>query len=124
MRKIGKNKRALHDELVYAKLFTNNLNQLMSLSHSSLKLLMYAMCTVRPLSQTIMITQEDACNSCNFASSTFWNAIHELLDKKLLSKKLGSSIEFWFDPNVFFNGNRLRINRHTGNSMLNLEDEV
>jgi hypothetical protein len=43
------------------------------------------------------------------AEKTFYNNIIELLDKRILSRKLGSSIEFWFDPNLFFNGNRIRV---------------
>jgi len=43
------------------------------------------------------------------AEKTFYNNLMELLDKRILSRKLGSSIEFWFDPNLFFNGNRVKV---------------
>lgn len=109
MRKVAKDKKVLNDGLVYVKLFQDNMSQLMSLSHSSLKVLLYAMCTVRPLQQTVVLNIPDISIACDIANSTVYNAIYELLDKKILCKKLGSNIEFWFDPNIFFNGNRLRL---------------
>lgn len=124
IRKVSKDKRMLHDELVYSKLFVDSLSQLMDLSPSGLKLMIYAMCRVRPLSQIIILTEEDACEVCGFSISSFWNAVYELLGKKIISRKLGSKIEFWFDPNIFFNGNRLRLYKHHNDSSLNLLDEL
>lgn len=122
-RKLSKDKKMLHDELVYTKLFVDSLSQLLSLSPSALKLLVYAMCKVRPLSQVVIITQEDVCSTCDFSASTFSNSLYELLRSKIISKKLGSNIEYWFDPNVFFNGNRLRIKKNDNNSANNLIGE-
>lgn len=109
MRKIAKDKKILHDELVYTKLFHNNIIPLMSLSGPSIKIMMYAMLTVRPLQEVVILNIPDIALTCNLATSTVYNCIYELLDRKFIAKKLGSSIEYWFDPNIFFNGNRLRI---------------
>ena len=109
MRKISKDKRVLHDELVYTKLFHDSIVPLMSLSSPALKVMMYGMLTVRPLQEIVILNVPDIAVTCGLANSTVYNSIYELLDRKFISKKLGSSIEYWFDHNVFFNGNRLRI---------------
>jgi hypothetical protein len=41
-----------------------------------------------------------------------YEGVKGLLDKDVVRKKLGSSIEFWFDPNIFFNGNRVKMLKH------------
>ena len=109
MRKIAKDKKLLHDGLVYTKLFQDTILFLTRLSGSGLKVMLYAMATVKPLSETVILNIPDVALFCDLSNSSSYTAIGELLDKKLISRKLGSNIEFWFDPNVFFNGNRLRI---------------
>lgn len=109
MRKIAKDKKLLHDGLVYTKLFQDSILFLARLSGSGLKVMLYAMATVKPLSETVILNIPDVALFCDLSNSSCYTAIGELLDKKLISRKLGSNIEFWFDPNVFFNGNRLRI---------------
>jgi len=109
MKKVSKDKKVLNDDLVYTKLYQDNLIQLVGLSHSALKVVLYAMCSVKPLQQTVILNVPDVALACCIANSTVYNSIGELLDKKMLSKKLGSNIEYWFDPNIFFNGNRLRV---------------
>lgn len=109
MRRIAKDKKLLHDGLVYTKLFQDTILFLTRLSGSGLKVMLYAMATVKPLSETVILNIPDVALFCDLSNSSCYTAIGELLDKKLISRKLGSNIEFWFDPNVFFNGNRLRI---------------
>ena len=109
MRKVAKDKKVLHDGLVYTKLFQESILQLTRLSGSGIKVLLYAMATVHPLSETVVLNIPDVALFCDLGNSSCYAGINELLDKRLICRKLGSSIEFWFDPNVFFNGNRLRI---------------
>lgn len=109
MKKVSQNKRVLHDGMVYSKLFQESVAVLMDLSHPSLRIIIYAMSVVRPLSESVMLHVSDVCVSCGMAEKTFYNNLMELLDKRILSRKLGSSIEFWFDPNLFFNGNRVKV---------------
>ena len=109
MKKISKNKTVMHDSLVYTKLFQDSVKQLMVLSYSSLKVFLYGTSNVRPLSETIILNPPDVCLFCNMGNSSFYTAIDELLGSGIVKKKLGSRIEFWFDPNVFFNGNRIKI---------------
>lgn len=109
MKKVSQNKRVLHDGMVYSKLFQDSVSTLMDLSHPSLRIILYAMSVVRPLSESVMLHAPDVCVACGMAEKTFYNNLMELLDKRILSRKLGSSIEFWFDPNLFFNGNRVKV---------------
>ena len=109
MKKVSQNKRVMHDGMVYAKLFQDSVTCLMDLSHPSLRIILYAMSVVRPLSESVMLHAPDVCVACGMAEKTFYNNLMELLDKRILSRKLGSSIEFWFDPNLFFNGNRVKV---------------
>ena len=109
MRKVAKNKKILHDSLTYTKLYIHSVKRLMDLSPSALKIMMYGMSVVRPLSMVVVLNQPDVCVFCGISLSTYNNAMYELLNSKILSKKLGSYIEFWFDPNVFFNGNRVKL---------------
>lgn len=109
MKKVSQNKRVLHDGMVYSKLFQDSVSMLMGLSHPSLRIILYAMSVVRPLSESVMLHAPDVCVACGMAEKTFYNNLMELLDKRILSRKLGSSIEFWFDPNLFFNGNRVKV---------------
>ena len=111
IREVSKDKRNLHDELVYTKLFTSSVSNLMDLPHPSLKILMYAMTHVRPLSQTVILNPSDVIDFCKIANGTYYNNLYVLLDRKIISRKLGSNIEYWFDPNIFFNGNRLRVRK-------------
>lgn len=124
LKKISGNKLIMHDSLVYTKLFQDSIHQLCSMGSGSLKILLYAMATVKPLSETIVLNGPDVMLFCGIGKSTFYDGIIELLDKRILCKKLGSSIEFWYDPNVFFNGNRIRMVSKSNNSRLNLEDEI
>lgn len=127
IKEIDKDKKTLHDELVYTKLFQSNIDLLLDLPSPALKILLYGMKTVRPLSSIIILHAPDVCESCKIANGTFYNNLYELLDRKIISRKLGSSIEFWFDPNIFFNGNRVRVTKQALSGFindLNLEDEV
>jgi hypothetical protein len=109
MRKVSKDKIIPHDGLTYTKFYVSSFSRLMNLSPSSLRVLFYIMTSVKPLSTSIILNPPDVCEACQFSPSTYINVITDLLDNKILAKKLGSVIEFWFDPNIFFNGNRLRI---------------
>ena len=108
MKRIAKNKIVTHDALVYAKLFQESIHQLCSLGAASLKILLYSIANVKPFSETVVLNGPDVMLYCNISKSSFYDGVIELLDRKILCKKLGSNIEFWFDPNIFFNGNRIK----------------
>jgi hypothetical protein len=109
MKKIAGNKVVMHDSRVYTKIFQESVHQLCTLSTGSWRIFMYALATIKPLSETVVLNSPDVMLFCNIGKTSFYDGIIELLDKKILCKKLGSSIEFWFDPNIFFNGNRVKM---------------
>jgi DNA-binding GntR family transcriptional regulator len=110
VRRIPKNKMQLHDSVKYTKLFQDSFKSFMNLSPAALKILLYSMCNVRPLSKVTILHAPDLMLNCLIKSeATIKTAITELVDEKILARKLGSTIEFWINPNIYFNGNRIRI---------------
>lgn len=86
MKKVSQNKRVLHDGMVYSKLFQESVSMLMDLSHPSLRIILYAMSVVRPLSESVMLHAPDVCVACGMAEKTFYNNLMELLDKNTVQK--------------------------------------
>ena len=110
VRKIPKNKMTLTDTSAYTKLFNDNLKDLMKLTGTGLRLLVYGACTIRPLSQVVVYHIPDIQVATGISSpNTIKAGLIDLLDNKIIAQKLGSNIEYWVNPNVFFNGNRLRL---------------
>lgn len=110
VRRIPKNKIQLHDSMTYTKLFQDSFKAFMGLSPAALKIALYSMCHIRPLSKVTILNPPDLMVNCGIKSeSTIKTAITELVNEKILARKLGSTIEFWVNPNVYFNGNRLRL---------------
>jgi hypothetical protein len=110
VKRVPKNKEQLNDSMSYTKLFVEGRSKIMKLSGTGLRVLVYGMCVIRPLSQTVVLNIPDIQVEANLASSnTIRTAICELIEAGILAQKLGSNIEFWVNPNVFFNGNRLRL---------------
>jgi hypothetical protein len=108
-KKLNKNKRVLSDTMAYSKLFIDSMDMLMRLSSTALKVFIYSMCTIRPLQNKVVLHIPDVKIRTGFSSdSSVKSAICELIEANILAQKLGSSIEFWINPNIFFNGNRLR----------------
>ena len=109
-KKLNKNKRVLNDTLPYAKLFVDSRETLMRLSSTALKVFIYSICTIRPLQNKVVLHIPDVKLGTGFSSdASVRAAICELIEANIIAQKLGSSIEFWVNPNVFFNGNRLRL---------------
>lgn len=108
-KKLNKSKRVLSDTMAYSKLFIDSLDVLMRLSSTALKVLIYSICTIRPLQNKIVLHIPDVKIGTGFSSdSSVKSAICELIEANIIAQKLGSSIEFWINPNIFFNGNRMR----------------
>ena len=53
VRRLPRNKEQLNDTKVYTKLFTDNLDAFMTLPSTGMKLLLYGMCKLRPLQDSI-----------------------------------------------------------------------
>lgn len=99
-----------HDPLSYAKYFQGNCARIMDLPTPSIKMFIYAMDRIRPIQDAVYLNVDDCMNVCKFKSATSYReGIKGLVDAKIIARKVGSSMEFWINPNVFFNGNRLRM---------------
>lgn len=110
MRKVPKNSEQLHDPAVYTKVYQDQLELLVGLSPASMKIVLYMICNMSPLSDAIVLSVPDLMVALDIKSSvTVRNSIMEVLDKRIIAQQLGSNIQFWINPNIFFNGNRLRL---------------
>jgi hypothetical protein len=110
VKRVPKNREQLNDTMPYTKLFVESRSTLLKLSGTGLRVLVYAICTIRPLSQSVVLNTPDIQVEANLASpNTVRTAICELIEAGIIAQKLGSNIEFWVNPNIFFNGNRLRL---------------
>ena len=110
VKRVPKNREQLNDSMAYTKIFVDKRDLLMKLSGTGLRVLVYGICTIRPLAQTVILNIPDIQVEANIASpNTIRTAISELIELGIIAQKVGSNIEFWVNPNVFFNGNRLRL---------------
>lgn len=110
MKKVPKNHQHQHDSKVYVKLFQDGSDKLLSLPHAALKILIYGMCSVRPLADIVYLNVDDCMVRCGFKSATSYrDGIKALIEANILARKVGSTMEYWVNPNIFFNGNRLRL---------------
>ena len=110
IKKVPKTAEQLHDPGVYTKVYQDQLEVLIGLTPAAMKIVLYMICNMRPLSETIVLSIPDLKVALDIKSDvTIRNAIMELMDVSIIAQELGSSIKFWINPNIFFNGNRLRL---------------
>lgn len=110
MKKVPRGAEQLHDPAVYTKVFQDQLEILIGLSPASMKIVLYMICNMRPMVDSIVLSVPDLMVALDIKSSvTVRNSIMELLDAGIVAQELGSSIKFWINPNIFFNGSRVRL---------------
>lgn len=110
MKRVPKTAEEIHDPAVYTKVYQDQLELIIGLSPASMKIVMYMICNMRPLSDSIVLSIPDLMVALDIKSAvTIKNSIMELLDAGIIAQELGSNIKFWINPNVFFNGNRVRL---------------
>jgi hypothetical protein len=109
IKKLPKSKEVIHDGMVYTKLFHIDYECIMGLGVHSLRLLMYCAYNARANSDSIFISIDDCLQRCNFKRTSYFLAINELCDAKIIARMLGRDYQYWINPNVFFNGNRVRL---------------
>lgn len=110
MKRIPKSMDILHDPAVYTKVFQDKLELLVSMSPAAMKIVFYMICNMRPMSTSIVLSIPDLMVALDIKSPiTVKNAIMELLDNRVIAQQLGSNIQFWINQDVFFNGNRVKL---------------
>ena len=108
-RKAAKNKRVLVDTGNYVKIYKDVFHVLITMSRLSMVTFWYIAEHLRPHQDTIYLDSRIVGEECGFKRTAFYEAISELLEKNIIARKKGSSIEFFVNINYVFNGSRLKI---------------
>jgi hypothetical protein len=108
-RKAAKNKRVLVDTDNYVKIYKGALPVLKTLNRLSLVTFWYIAFHLKPHKDTIYLDCNSVGEECGFKKTAFYEAIKELLEKNIIARKKGSTIEFFVNINYVFNGSRLKV---------------
>lgn len=106
---IGESQSEQHDPMVYTKVYQLAYLKLKNMSFVALKVFNYAVYTARLGKDIVFLNCADVMQQCGISKASYYIAIKELIENEIIAKKLGSSIEFWVNTNMFFNGNRIKL---------------
>ena len=109
MKKIPTMKEVSHDSLVYTKVFTGGIENMYDMSVNGYKLFLYCIYNTKPNSDTIVLQPQTCMEVCKMKKTSFFQAINELKERDIIRKKEKFSYVYQINPNVLFNGNRLRL---------------
>jgi hypothetical protein len=108
-RKAAKNKRVMVDTGNYVKFFREGLSVIQTLGFGGMSVFIYIAINLKPHRDDIYLPCELICKECNISRRTYYRAIGELLKKKVISRRQGSTVEFFVNINYVFNGSRLKL---------------
>lgn len=108
-RKAAKNKRVLVDTGNYVKIYKSVFPVLNSMSRLSIVTFWYIAEHLKPHQDTIYLDSGIVGEECGFKRTAFYDSIAELIEKGVIARKKGSSIEFFVNINYVFNGSRLKL---------------
>jgi hypothetical protein len=101
------------DENEFVKIYTKNIRAIFDLKPTAQRVLQYLMTELQktPNADAIYLAWVGAedyfCeNDIKASRSSFHRALSELIQKGFLAESIKPNM-FWFNPNLFFNGNRL-----------------
>jgi hypothetical protein len=58
----------------------------------------------------VFLNKDDITASLgNMSEPTFRLAINGLIEANIVARKMGSSLEYWLNPDIMFNGSRLKL---------------
>jgi hypothetical protein len=109
MKKLAKSKEVAHDSLTYTKVFNNRIEDVYSMSIGAYKLFLYCIYNIQPNRQTIVLDPTTCMKECNMKRTSYFAATKELKQRNVIKQKEMLNCEYYINPNVLFNGNRLRI---------------
>lgn len=107
--KASKNKRVLVDTGNYVKVYKEGIKVLIGLSHVGRVMFLYIAANLKPHMDSVVLESGICCEWCDCKRSTYFTALSELLEKNIIARKKGSSIEFFVNINYVFNGSRLKM---------------
>jgi len=109
MKKLAKSKEVTHDALTYTKVFNKEIDRMYDMSINGYKLLLYCIYNLQPNKDTIVLHPETCMKECKMKRTSYFAATKELKSRNIIKQKLKFNCEYYINPNIFFNGNRLRI---------------
>jgi hypothetical protein len=109
---IDQSRRTLHDSWIYTKLFRNKNIEIRDLSVPGFNLFYYVASSLKPLQKDICINENDFLSQFGYKPGSrrlYYQAVTELIGKKVLARKAGMNRCFWINSNVLFNGDRTKL---------------
>lgn len=101
------------DESQFLKVYTKNIKAIFDLKPSTQKILQYLMQTLQktPNAEGVYLSWFRAAEylseeDVQMSRTSFHRAMKELLQKQFIAESIDPNM-FWFNPNLFFNGNRM-----------------
>jgi hypothetical protein len=107
--KAAKNKRVMVDTGNYIKVYRRGALVASKLSQGSIVMFFYIMLHLKPHTDSISLEASIVCKWGGISDRTYYRAFSELLEKNIIARKKGSSIEFFVNINYVFNGSRLKM---------------
>jgi hypothetical protein len=108
----------LHDEKKFIKTFVDGKDLVRKLSFNGMKGFLY--CTYHlPLGKDVIyLLPGDVGLWCGIGKTTYFRVIKELLDFRIIARKVGTHLEFFVNPNIIYNGNRVRLYEKNNQNIL------
>lgn len=109
---IPKGKTIPHDPAKYSKLFKDFSMVIANLNEASIKMFMYIHEHIDINNDVVCIMKEDYLKHYGYAPTnkyTYYQALEGLLRADIIRKKAGSSVCYWINPNIIFNGDRTKL---------------
>ncbi len=108
--KQGKLMTGFHDSSKYSKLFTNGKLKLANLSSPGVKVFCYIMMNCSPNHEDICLHPQEIAKDMGYKDQrSVYEGLVDLLNVELIARKTGYQSCFWINPNLFFNGDRLKL---------------
>lgn len=107
--KVSKITKVTVDTANYVKIYKGNADVVYKLTHSSLIMLHYIINEIGIHTDRIILDSGSYCDIMSCSDKTFRRSVNELIDKGVIAKRKGSSIEYFVNPNFIFNGSRLKL---------------
>jgi hypothetical protein len=109
---IPKGKTVSIDTAMYSKVFKGNTSVLMEMSEPAAKMFYYILENIQTNRDEICILREDYLKFAGYkigARLTYYRAVEGLLYARIISRKTGSGMCYWVNPNILFNGDRTKL---------------
>ena len=101
------------DESEFVKIYTRNIRAIFDLKPAAQRVLQYLIVELQktPNADAVYLAWIGAEeyfseNNVKMSRASFFNAMKELISKRFLAESTRQNM-FWFNPNLFFNGNRM-----------------